>query len=72
MWIYIWMYLFQLVKEDLDEGKRWFELGNAVGLEIVGDEEVEEELERYEEDSEMARIMASNKENKRKLLHCMV
>ena len=46
----------------------WFELGVDVGLEIIGDEEVEEEVDRIEEDEEVARIYENTKETHRKIM----
>ena len=48
----MYIYLFQEV--DPDKHRSWFELGAEVGLEIVDDEEVEAEVEKIEEDEEVA------------------
>ena len=46
----------------------WFEQGVDMGLEVVDDEEVEAEVEKIEEDKEVARIYEDSKNKHRKIM----
>ena len=59
--IQMYMYLFQ--EDDPDKHKTWFELGADIGLEIVGDEEVEAEV-----DEEVAQMYEDAKKHHRKIM----
>ena len=50
------MYMYWFQEVDPDAHRSWFELGAEVGLDIVDDEEVEAEVDRIEEDEEVARF----------------
>ena len=64
--IQMYMYLFQ--KDDPDKHQTWFELGVDIGLEIVGDEEVEAEVDQIEADEEVARMYEDAKKCHRKIM----
>ena len=61
----MYMYLFQ--EDDPDKNRSWFELGAEIGLEVVDDEEVEEEVDEIEADEEVARIYEDAKNRHRKI-----
>ena len=62
----MYRYLFQ--EEDPDRNKSWFELGAEIGLDIVDDEEVEDEVDQIEVDEEVARIYEDAKNRHRKIM----
>ena len=62
----MYMYLFQ--EDDPDKYRSWFELGAEIGLEVVDDEEVEEEVDEIEADEEVARIYEDAKNRHRKIM----
>ena len=62
----MYMYLFQ--EDDPDKHCSWFELGAEIGLEVVDDEQVEEEVDQIEADEEVARIYEDTKDRHRKIM----
>ena len=62
------MYMYWFQEVDPDKHRSWFELGVEVGLEIVDDEEVEAEVEKIEEDEEVAWIYEDTKSKHRKIM----
>ena len=60
--------LFQQFQKRAEDDKSWFELGSAVGLEVVDDEEAGVEEERTEEDREVQKIVEQGREVKRKIV----
>ena len=62
------MYMYWFQEVDPDKHHSWFELGAEVGLEIVDDEEVEAEVEKIEEDEEVAWIYEDAKKKHRKIM----
>ena len=58
----------QTPDDDPDRGKSWYELGEKEGVEIVDDEELEAELEKEEEDKEVARIYKESKKRHEQML----
>ena len=61
-------FVIQAPEDDPDRAKSWFELGEQEGVEIVDDDELEEELEKEEEDKEVARIYRENKKQHEQML----
>ena len=55
-------------KDDPDAHRLWFELGVDVRLEMVDYEQVEAEVEKIEEDEEVARIYKDSKNKHRKIM----
>ena len=62
------MYMYWFQEVDPDAQRSWFELRADVGLEVVDDEEVEAEVEKIEEDKEVARIYEDAKNKHRKIM----
>ena len=62
------MYMYWFQEVDPDAHRSWFELGAELGLDIVDDEEVEEEVDRIEEDEEVAQIYEDAKDKHRKIM----
>ena len=61
-------FVIQAPEDDPDRAKSWFELGEQQGVEIVDDEELEAEIEKDEEDKEVARIYSETKKRHEQML----
>ena len=48
--------IYFIQSQDPDAHKSWYELGQEVGLDIIDDNEEEENIEKEEEDKEVAHI----------------
>ena len=55
-------------EDDPDRTKSWFELGEQEGVEIVDDDELEAEIEKEEEDKEVAQIYRETKKRHEQML----
>ena len=63
-----YVFVIQAPEDDPDRAKSWFELGAKEGVEIVDDDELEVELEKEEEDKEVAQIYRENKKQHEQML----
>ena len=60
--------IYFIQSHDPDADKSWYELGQEVGLDIIDDEKEEENIQKEEEDKEVAHIFKESKQRHEQML----